>query len=462
MTATFISGFSKRRNSTKRPSGGTSKTVVLKDNTSLMKPAFLLSTVTWSWNYCVWNGNYYWITDIVQEANALFRVECEMDVLATFKVSIGNYSTLIARAASDQNFNVIDTIYPAKAVPITKRTQITNPGIFTPNINAGTIVMATVGKDGQHYYLMDMTRFRSVCYWLFPALGMDFNTWSAMNIQQALAGGLNTILQNITALKWLPITYSTISGMLTATSSTFIGNWEMPHANSELTGSLSARILGTLISFADRDDAGARGKWLYQAPFASYSVYIPPFGKIEVDGQYLVSAGRQIVADIMADLLGGNVTLRLYYSTGQSGPKMLGVYNANVGYNMEAGGAAMNFGGIASSIASAAVSYAAGNKMAALSSIASAATSFIPGGAQIGGGIAGPAPDIGETWFADATYFDPIDENQAELGRPLGEVKAISTLSGYVQCADASLSMPGHEIEMIKVNDFLNGGFFYE
>ena len=65
-------------------------------------------------------------------------------------------------------------------------------------------------------------------------------------------------------------------------------------------------------------------------------------------------------------------------------------------------------------------------------------------------------------WYAEATYFDPIEENRAELGRPLGKLKQISTLSGYVQTAKAQLAIAGHEEEMTKVNAILDSGFFYE
>ena len=462
MNVTFYSGFSKRRNSTKRPTGGTTKSVVLKENTSLMRPAFVVSSVTWAWNYCTAWQNYYYITDIVAEANGLFRVECELDVMATFKVSIGAYTTLISRAASDDNLDVMDTIYPAKTGPETKRVQISNSGIFTGTITDGTVVMGTVGNDGQHFYVMSWTRFSSVCYWLFPALGMDFGTWALLEAGQALAGGNNTLLQSITLLKWLPITYSSISGLLTATADTHIGNWTMPHANSEVTGSAIGQILGTLITFPARDDAGARGKWLYTSPFAEYSVYIPPFGLINVDGNYLLKSGRQITADIMAEIVTGNVTLRLYYALGNSAPKMIGVYNANVGLDMRAGGGVANLGGIASGIGGAVASAISDNYMGAAASLASAARSFIPQGSQIGGGVSGPTPDIAQPWFAYATYYDPIDENNTELGRPLGEVKTISSLSGYVQCANAQLALMGHEEEMVKVNGILNSGFFYE
>ena len=463
MNATFYSGFLKRKNSTLRPSGGTTKTVLLKENTSLMRPAFLLSSVTWSWNYCTAWQNYYYVVDIVQEADNLFRVECELDVLATFKVSIGNYSTLISRAASDQNYDIIDTVYPAKARPVTKRTGIANPGIYTTSHAAGCYALATVGSGGPKFYILTPSQ----CWWLFnqlcPLLSADtIATWIEKQITQAPVGGLSSILQNIVLLKWLPINYSFVSGLLTSVSTITIGNFEVTANAGQLNGSTTAQVLSVGITFPDRDDNGARGRWLYTAPFASYSVYIPPFGMINIDPTYVPGAGRQLVADVMAEVISGNVTLRLYYSTSYSGPKMIGVYNACIAQDLRVGGTSGNVIGAAGGVVGAIASMAEEKYAGVVSSIASAANALIPTPAQVGGGISGPAPDLDAQWYAYATYFDPIDENKTELGRPLGEVRTINTLSGFIQCADAHCPIMGHEEEMQKVDEFLNSGFFYE
>ena len=464
MNVTVFHGFSKRRNSTKRPSGGSSISCTLKENTSHMKPEIIISGVQYPWdiNYMQWGSHYYYVNDVVQEANNYYRLVCALDVMATFKTQIGNYSTLIARSSADENYNVVDTLYPALASPTTKMQTISNAGIFTSNISNGTVVMGTVGNNGQHFYCMSWSKFQSVCNWLFPALGMDFSSWAVMNVGQALAGGLNTILDSITLLKWLPISYSVVSPHLTATSETYIGNWTMPHSNYEIIGNAVSQVLGTTVTFPNRDDAGARGKWLYMTPFADYSIYIPPFGMIALDGAYLVPSGRQVTIDIMAEFVTGNVTLRLYYSLGNTAPKMVGVYNANIGLDMRAGGGAANFGGIVSGIGGAVASAISNNYAGAAASLASAAQAFIPHGSQIGGGVSGPTPDIAAQWMAYATYYDPVEENNAEFGRPLMEVAQISTLAGFVQCANASLEIPGHAEEMSEINGMLNTGFFFE
>lgn len=464
MTALFYGNFSKRRNSTKQPTGGTSKTVVLKEGTSVMKPSFLLTSPVLSWNYCSAFGNYYYIRDIVLETNDLFRVECELDVLATFKNYIGNYSTLISRASADDDLDVIDSIYPAKAQPTTKRAAISNPGLFTATQSDGCYVIGTIGNKGQHVYVMSQYYFDLFCFRLFPVLGTDtdYVDFLRAEVSQAVACGLSNILNNVTFLRWLPISYSFISGLLTHTAHVYIGNWDLVTPAEELVGSTVAQVLGTTLTFAARDDAGARGRWEYLAPFANYSVYIPPFGLITLDAAYVVASGREVYADIMANVMTGNVTLRLYYSLGAHGVKMAGVYNANVAAEMKAGGGSYNLAGMAAGVGTAIANYATENYAAMVGSIATAAAAAIPQTSQVGGGVSGPTPDIAEAWYAYATYYDPIEENNAELGRPLAKVKTINTIAGFVKCANASLAIPGHAEEMSEVNGFLNSGFFYE
>lgn len=464
MTVTFYASFSKRRNSTKQPSGSSQGfgSVRLKEGTSMMKPVFLLSQVNWHWNYASWDSRYYYVIDIVSQGNEYFEIHCELDVLATFKTQIGNYSTLISRAASDQNYDVVDSIYPAKTRPTTKRTQIASDGIFTTNQSEGTFLLGAMGTLGLDFYAFNAFQFNNFCYQAFPSLGVSMSQWVARSLAEAPAGGINAVLSSIVLLKWLPIKYSLISSQLTSVTTVQLGCLEVTAPAGKISGDIAYRILSKTISFPDRDDAGARGRWLYLPPYANYSVYIPPFGQIAIDGSYLISSGLELSADIMVEMMTGNVTLRLYYGIGYSGPKMVGVYNTNVGVDLKSGGVGANAGGVLAGIAGAVASYYEKDYAGVAASIGSAVKSAIPQPYQTGGGVSGPVADLGQNWYAYATYFDPIDENQAELGRPLAEVKTISTLSGFVQCADAKLAIPGHAEEMVEVNTLLNSGIFYE
>jgi hypothetical protein len=86
MATVNFGSFSKRRNSTKQPSGlSDSRTVKLKDLTSFDAPTFILTGNDFSYNYAEWDGRYYFITDIRSMHNNLTEVDCMLDVLATYK-----------------------------------------------------------------------------------------------------------------------------------------------------------------------------------------------------------------------------------------------------------------------------------------------------------------------------------------------------------------------------------------
>ena len=54
------------------------------------------------------------------------------------------------------------------------------------------------------------------------------------------------------------------------------------------------------------------------------------------------------------------------------------------------------------------------------------------------------------------------DENRTEFGRPLNQTKTISTLSGFVKCANNDYPFSCTETERKMINKYLSDGFFYE
>ena len=82
--------FSKRKNSTKQPTGsGTSYTVNLKSGTSYISPTLLLEISGQpDYNYLEFEGWYYFVTDIISVRNDLWEIVCQVDPLATAKAAI--------------------------------------------------------------------------------------------------------------------------------------------------------------------------------------------------------------------------------------------------------------------------------------------------------------------------------------------------------------------------------------
>ena len=61
-----------------------------------------------------------------------------------------------------------------------------------------------------------------------------------------------------------------------------------------------------------------------------------------------------------------------------------------------------------------------------------------------------------------AKFFTPVGEDLASRGRPLCQTRTLSSLSGYVMCADADPAIDCTDSEMVSIVNFLNTGFYME
>ena len=115
ISATFYS-FSKRKNSTKQPTGsGDSYSVTLKSGTSIISPTLLLNIASRpSYNYLSFEGRYYFVTDIVSVRTDLWEISCTVDALATWKSEIGSTSADILYATGGRD-DIVDGRIPVES-----------------------------------------------------------------------------------------------------------------------------------------------------------------------------------------------------------------------------------------------------------------------------------------------------------------------------------------------------------
>ena len=74
MNIKIWTSFIKRTNSTKQPTGGTDKTVVLKRDCTIDAPSFILNEPVSNITYVQAFGNYYFVHDIIIAVILLFYV----------------------------------------------------------------------------------------------------------------------------------------------------------------------------------------------------------------------------------------------------------------------------------------------------------------------------------------------------------------------------------------------------
>lgn len=113
MEVTFYSNFKKRINSTKRPTGGVSKTVYLKEPTDLHNPILKVQgNNLFEYNYFSIGNTYYYITSEVRCPNNWVEYTGNVDAMATCADDIKSTTAFIERC-SGGSANILDTLVPA-------------------------------------------------------------------------------------------------------------------------------------------------------------------------------------------------------------------------------------------------------------------------------------------------------------------------------------------------------------
>ena len=131
---------------------------ISRDNISVRNPVVILNgyDIHPQNNYArvLWDGDpdyrYYFVTGIEKMTGNRTRLALKIDVLETYKAAIGNLSVVAARASSNVNRYIADSIQKTSAKPQIQYKVFSGAAPFIPSsINAATrcIVVRAVAKE---------------------------------------------------------------------------------------------------------------------------------------------------------------------------------------------------------------------------------------------------------------------------------------------------------------------------
>ena len=153
MASVSFGVFSKRRNSTKQPTTELSdnRTVTLKETTSQDRPTFIVTGNNFNYNYCSWDGKYYFIEDIESMRNNEVAVHCVLDPLATYKTEIINSTQFVSYSSISGG-----TWLPDTRIPILKSTDVNSDSSLTGILSTiGCYILTVVGKSACISYMIN-------------------------------------------------------------------------------------------------------------------------------------------------------------------------------------------------------------------------------------------------------------------------------------------------------------------
>lgn len=466
---------SKRRNSTKTGTGGTTVGLILKEGCSIIRPRIALkwdgSTSPTVWNHVFieeWDRTY-WIDNWTYE-DRQWIADCSVDVLASYKTTIGNAEKYILRAASDYDPHVIDRKYPPIMPPTVESMLLTGISWAT-SFDYGRFVVGIVGQGntfqaaGAGFVVLTWSQLQQLLDACFTG---TVNIWSSQttlgnDVGESLARfgenymkSVQNPLQFINSVFWVPFIPST-SGTTTIKLGT---------VNTGISAStLSDPIHTTNFSATFDTVENGTDDWMNVAPFVRYTLHCPPFPDMDLDASLIVG-GTGVTGVIYTDVTCGLSHMEVYGKGGTG--KAIAVAGAIVGVNINLSGMSTDYAGVIKGAVGAAGAVVGS---ALTGNIVGAITGGISGVSGVmeamqpqatNGGYSGGLAALKSQKHLIRVMYGVPDVDNDEQGRPLMKLDFISSYTGFVLCADGDVEIMGTPAEAAEISSYLTGGFFYE
>lgn len=468
MLSVTLYEFKKRENSTKRPdSSATQRThsAVLKTPTSLLRPDisfdFGLKGNPSFYNYAYISdlGNrYYFIRDWTVSEGHIWTAHMEVDVLASWKASIGASTQYVTRSSHSADGNIVDTLYPTKA-PATFAKNSSSIWPVVTSISGGSYVVGIINNSDSAigavaYYVFTESQFRSFMKYL-----MGDVSWagSISDISEDLLKVLFNPIQYISSVVWYPD--SSPSGEKVSTIP--FGWWSISVSASKLR-TQGVMPQTTTLEIPKHPQAGSRGSYLNNSPFSTYVFDSRVWGVIPLDATSLINQSSLRMSYTIDYTTGIS---DMYLEAGTTGHALavrrgmfgVPVQIAQIGQNY-VDMALTSLNGISNIVKNGLNPLGAIN--AAANAIGDIMQSAIPEFSTSGSN--GTVANFTSSPTLYAKFMPVVDADNDDRGRPYCKKVTLSTVPGYQVIADPDLAIAGTSEENREIKNYLAGGYFYE
>lgn len=459
MITVGLAAFAKANNSTKvaAASSFTNYNGVLVEPCSIMKPLIKFEGIeVWNYNYAYISqfSRYYFIDDYYTE-NGFWYAQMTVDVLASFKTSIGSSTQFIERAANKQNAYALDKFYPTTG-DYTSSTVVFNEesliaglvnGIFAINVTGST-------QDVVSTYMCDYDTFCVFVNKLW-AFASDTSIWA--NLGKGLINSLFKPAEHIGSVYWFPDDEA-IEGWneFPVKYRIYIGDWEVAvndpstqkfyEVNSWVGG------VSNSVNLPKHPQAATYGKYLNCEPYSRYIYDDNVFGQIQLNASMLIDS-TTVIARKYTDPMTGAQLLVL-----PDGQRRMG--QAGVLIPMENN--SLNAGGFLTNAAQAVGRFLGGDIVGSVAEACAAVSDFVQpvvsSSPQSGTTLAhlGGRAIIAQFWKTPTQY-------PARFGKLYLTQAQVNTVSGYLKCRDAHFeNSKAFNDEVQIIESYMNGGMYYE
>ena len=469
MNIRLYTNVNKRPNSTFQPNVVDAVTFAgeLKEETSFLNPVIRFSNAIVlgvfspnAYNYAqipYWT-RYYYITDW-KFVNGCWEASMIVDVLASFKTEIATTSAYVLRAAGASTGSLTDSKYPAKTdIQITTVSLADSWQGVAPSGGSyivGIINDSNTDKIGTlSYYALDITQLGQLMQYLYSSA--IYNASSIYEIGQGLWKSMFNPAQYILSCMWFPFP---VSNFGSSTGNIRVGYWDSGISATIVTGlAQKVYVTGTLPNHPQI----SRGSYLNHAPYTKITLYIPPFGSIPLNTNFL-EKGKYLYAPVYIDTVTGLASIRVSLCPSNSDLQETNIAaerTSQIGVPISVSQIMQDYLGSLTSVGGSIGSLLTGNFIGAINGIVSAVDNQMPSVTTVGAN--GSIIECIMPAYAIVEHLKLVNEDNTEFGRPLCEVRTLGNLSGYIECAEDDHAFTATWSEREQINSYLKSGFFYE
>lgn len=471
MQATFYQ-FAKRTNSTRRPSGGRGFGIDLKAPCNIINPEIKIATQEdpTGYNYCYLPtfNRYYWVKNWTY-SDGLWTASLSVDTLASYRDQIGSSTEYVVRSSEKFDPKIVDNLYPTKAT-VTTETISANSTPFTDDVESpdtGFFVVAVnapgyVSFGGAVYMAMGGTTFQALMSALLS--DTDYLDISAEEISSNLTKALFNPIQYISKAFWIPCGNAAIG---TPINEIPVGWWKMQNVGNAyvILNTNDKQVFTFNISTPHHPQHITRGVYTDGAPYSEYTLYCPPFGEIKLNANLFVLQST-LYCRLTVDYRTGDAVLDLSFN--HDFDTVFFSTSSNVAVSVQLAQIATNVDELSS---------LGGLIQTAVGAIAGGAAAFF-GGGDIVNGIASGAQQTtvqsqskgggasvakyGITPYLTGVFYDLVDDNNEDHGRPLCQRVQLSSIPGFIMVDDPDIELAATAAEIDSVKSYMRNGFFFE
>lgn len=448
MTEIVLYHFSKRKNSTKRPTGqGTEVPCLLKSATTFQNPTFILQKPMndmLQFNYAKWADHYYFIDSTTSINAGQTEISCTEDVLATYKNEISNYTCFIERSGN-QTTLANDTMYiPTNDWVLSTRYVSHKEKIMTSTYSQQYIIRV-VSRNGVASYYINGDQLNNLLDYMY----------TESNFTDVITDAITKLMfdpfKYIVDLKWIPFVERAFKN--NNNEAIQLGFWD--------SGVMAKRIdEDTVVNFSysfafDNPLYAITDFRYYNSSFSNYFIKLPFIGVVALN-PYKID--ESVNALYQFDATSGLCNVFL-----QSKKVVFASYQFQLSVPVQIGYASTNIAQLTTSAVSLVSAGFQGNIAQGISSGIEAGRSITAPEVSMLGTIGNISNILNNQILEFNSYACTcIEPDGASEGYADGNVRSISGLSGYIKCRNASIEISGFTGDQEAVNSYLNSGFYYE